>query len=102
MLYICDRSTPDLNKEDELNSILEIIIHIWSICVQSCFHSLQVNQLPSTTQLTLTGNRLACDCNTLWLKQWLISRRHQVANFDQVRCVSGQPQVLARVGFRGS
>ena len=40
----------------------------------------QVAQLPRTSKLTLSGNRLVCDCNTLWLKQWLITGRHQVTD----------------------
>ena len=62
------------------------------------FITFQVQQISYTVQLTLAGNRLACDCNTLWLKQWLVTRRHQVTDIDEVLCGSGQAQVLAQVG----
>ena len=52
--------------------------------------------MSKTLQLTLSGNRFICDCTTLWLKQWLLTRRRQILDIDQIICATGVPQGQVR------
>ena len=57
-----------------------------------CNGSFQFEQLSRNVILTLSGNLFPCDCTTLWLKQWFVNHRHQIADIDKVLCASGVPQ----------
>ena len=60
---------------------------------------LQVESLSPLVTLTLSDNRFECNCTTLWMKQWLITHRHQVLDIDQILCASGQPQGQVSLKF---
>lgn len=51
-----------------------------------------INHLPLSIQhkkfayLTLSGNKLTCDCNTRWLKPWLQSNNRSIAKSLTVHC----------------
>ena len=36
--------------------------------------------------LTLSGNRFECQCNNIWMKNWLIVSREMVQDFNTVDC----------------
>ena len=40
-------------------------------------------------KLSLSVNLFKCDCNDLWIKQWLERNRKVVVDVDKVRCISG-------------
>ena len=59
MLYICDRSTPDLNKDDELNwteYLFQIEWCPWPVWVNACRRR---DNLPILTQITQQTHLLA-------------------------------------------
>lgn len=39
--------------------------------------------------LTLHGNLFTCDCNTLWLKHWLLKNKTHVPHLEKIICGIG-------------
>ena len=42
--------------------------------------------------LNVLNNFLRCDCNSLWLKDWIIQHRESIVDSDQILCNSGKGQ----------
>ena len=45
-----------------------------------------VEKVKFLTKLSLAGNRFQCNCNNMWMKNWLINSREYVQNYNTVHC----------------
>ena len=81
------------NKVAQLHvSVLKGLKHVKTLLIDSNL----LRSLPEEIQklnfsrMALSGNSFKCDCNTKWMKHWLLKNMKQIRDYNKVLCSSGQ------------
>ena len=87
------------NKVAQLHvSVLKGLKHVKTLLIDSNF----LRSLPEEIQklnfkrMTLSGNSFKCDCNTKWMKHWLLKNKKQIRDYNKVLCSSGQSDLRGK------
>ena len=48
------------------------------------------------TRMALSGNSFKCDCNTKWMKHWLLKNKNRIRDYNKVLCSSGQSDLRGK------
>ena len=87
------------NKVEQLQvSVLKGLKHVKTLLIDSnMLGSLpeEIIRLPFT-RMALSGNSFKCDCNTKWMKHWLLKNKNRIRDYSQVLCSSGQSDLRGK------
>ena len=88
------------NKVEQLQvSVLKgVLIHVKTLLIDSNFLGSLPEEIQKLnfTRMALSGNSFKCDCNTKWMKHWLLKNKNQIRDYDKVLCSSGQSDLLGK------
>ena len=87
------------NKVEQLQvSVLKGLKHVKALLIDSNM----LGSLPEEiirmqfTRMALSGNSFKCDCNTKWMKHWLLKNKNRIRDYSQVLCSSGQSDLRGK------
>ena len=87
------------NKVEQLQvSVLKGLKHVKTLMIDSNM----LGSLPEEiirlqfTRMALSGNSFKCDCNTKWMKHWLLKNKNRIRDYNKVLCSSGQSDLRGK------
>ena len=87
------------NKVAQLQvSVLKGLKHVKTLLIDSNLIRILPEEIQKLNfkRMALSGNSFKCDCNTKWMKHWLLRNKKQIRDYDKVLCSSGQSDLLGK------